>query len=97
MKLFRVIPALFAAGLMLAGDAKPALAQITTGTPEVEKVEPDRDREHRRRHRPVRPHRRDHDRRVVRPDRPERRDRPDRPDRPERRDRSARPDRPVRR
>ena len=95
MKHFQVIPALFVAGLMLTADLKPALAQVTVGTPEVEKIQ-DRDREHRRRHdrRPDRPHRRVRD---VRPDRPERRDRPERPDRPERRERPARPDRPVRR
>ena len=34
---------------MLAADVKPALAQISAGTPEVEKIQ-DRDREHRRRH-----------------------------------------------
>ena len=50
MKHFQVLPALMVAGLMLAADVKPALAQVTTGTPEVEKIQPDRDREHRRRH-----------------------------------------------
>ena len=96
MKHFQVVPALFVAGLMLTADLKPAFAQVTAGTPEVEKIQ-DRDREHRRRHdRPDRRHPRRDDR-VVRVDRPERRDRPERPDRPERRDRTARPDRPVRR
>ena len=96
MKYFQVIPALCVAGLMLAADVKPALAQVSAGTPEVEKIQ-DRDREHRRRHdRPDRRHPRRDDR-VVRVDRPERRDRPERPDRPERRDRTERADRPVRR
>ena len=96
MKHFQVLPALFVAGLMLAADVKPSVAQVTAGTPEVEKVQ-DRDREHRRRHdRPDRRHPRRDDR-VIRVDRPERRDRPERPERPERRDRAASPDRPVRR
>ena len=73
---------------------------LKAGDPQIEKIERERDRDHRRRHdRPDHRRRRDHDRviRVDRPDRPERRDRPERPERRDRPERPARPDRPVRR
>jgi len=101
MKQFRFIPALMAVALMTAADVRLVSAQeVTVGNPQVEKIGPDRDRDHRRRDdRPDHRRRRDHDRviRVDRPDRPERRDRPERPERRDRPERPARPDRPARR
>ena len=101
MKQFRFIPALMAVALMTAADVRLVSAQeVTVGNPQVEKIGPDRDRDHRRRDdRPDHRRRRDHDRviRVDRPDRPKRRDRPERPERRDRPERQARPDRPVRR
>jgi hypothetical protein len=101
MKQFRFIPALMAVAWMTAADVRLVSAQeVTVGNPQVEKIGPDRDRDHRRRDdRPDHRRRRDHDRviRVDRPDRPERRDRPERPERRDRPERQARPDRPVRR
>ena len=95
MKQFRFIPALMAVALMTAADVRLVSAQeVTVGNPQVEKIGPDRDRDHRRRDdRPDHRRRRDHDR-VIRVDRPDRPERPERRDRPER---PARPDRPARR
>jgi hypothetical protein len=99
MKQFKVIPAVLAIAWMTAADVRLVSAQeVTVETPQVEKIERDRDRDHRRRHdRPD--HRRRDDRviRVDRPERPERRDRPERPERRDRPERPARPDSPVRR
>jgi hypothetical protein len=100
MTQFRFIPALMAVTLMTAADVRLASAQeVTVGTPQVEKIERDGDRDHRRRHDRPDHRRRDHDRviRVDRPDRPERRDRPERPERRDRPEQPVRPDRPVRR
>jgi len=100
MKQFRFIPALVAVAWMTAADVRLASAQVVTaGDPQVEKIDRDRVRDHRRRHERPDHRRRDHDRviRVDRPDRPERRDRPERPERRDRPERTVQADRPVRR
>jgi hypothetical protein len=80
MKMLRVVPALFAAGLIAALGVQPTLAQAQAKPTRPELAQPKRpeiDRpDHRRPHRP------------ERPERPERRDRdPRRPERPVRVDR----------
>jgi len=72
MKQFRFIPDLMAVAWMTAADVRLASAQeVTVGDPLVEKIERDRDRDHRRRH--ERPERRDRPERPARPERPVRR------------------------